>query len=47
VKLLLLLVLKRMGILKEVKIVKGLDVTSNEELSRVLNYPRWYLGRLR
>ncbi len=33
------------GNLKEVKIVKGLDVTSNEELSRVLKLsPKWYPG---
>ncbi|TWI02394.1 hypothetical protein IQ05_00645 [Flavobacterium tiangeerense] len=33
------------GNLKEVKIVRGLDVTSNEELSRVLKLsPKWYPG---
>lgn len=33
------------GNLKEVKIIKGLEITSNEELSRVLKLsPKWYPG---
>ena len=38
-------IIEKDGNLKEVKIVKGLDVTSNEELSRVLkSSPKWYPG---
>ena len=38
-------IIEKDGNLKDAKIVKGLDVTSNEELSRVLKLsPKWYPG---